>query len=200
MTNPFSYPSEPHRHRHGPCGYANYESYRPWLRDEFDFRCVYCLAREQWTSFKGAFALDHFNPVAISPDARSVYENLIYCCNACNLTKGDRAVSDPLELLVSSVVSVDGDGEIRTTSNEAASLIEQLGLDDERLVEFRKLWIGITDLAAEFNHDLFRTLMQFPADLPDLSTLRPPEGNSRPDGVETCYFNMRLHGELPATY
>ncbi len=40
MTDPFSYPNRPHVRRHGPRGYANYESYRPWLRDEFSFRCV----------------------------------------------------------------------------------------------------------------------------------------------------------------
>ncbi len=46
MTTPFRYPDGPHQRRHGPRGYASYESYRPWLRDEFAFRCVYCLTRE----------------------------------------------------------------------------------------------------------------------------------------------------------
>ena len=44
----FRYPAVPHARRHGPRGYADAESYRPWLRDEFTFRCVYCLFREQW--------------------------------------------------------------------------------------------------------------------------------------------------------
>jgi hypothetical protein len=33
----FTYPAEPHRRRHGPQGYADAASYRPWLRDEFAF-------------------------------------------------------------------------------------------------------------------------------------------------------------------
>ncbi len=42
----FDYP-EPRLERiHGPAGYSTYESFRPWLRDEFTFRCVYCLKRE----------------------------------------------------------------------------------------------------------------------------------------------------------
>ena len=46
MTDPFSYPAAVHVRRHGPQGYADYASYRPWLRDEFAFRCVYCLLRD----------------------------------------------------------------------------------------------------------------------------------------------------------
>jgi hypothetical protein len=45
---PFVYPRAAPLRRHGPAGYAQYERYRPWLRDEFAFRCVYCLKREQW--------------------------------------------------------------------------------------------------------------------------------------------------------
>ncbi len=46
MTDPFAYPPAPHVRRNGPQGYADYQSYRPWLRDEFSFRCVCCLLRE----------------------------------------------------------------------------------------------------------------------------------------------------------
>jgi hypothetical protein len=35
---PFSYPTTPHVRRHGPQGYADYASFRPWLRDEFTFK------------------------------------------------------------------------------------------------------------------------------------------------------------------
>lgn len=44
MTVPFDYPPVPHVR--GPARYAGYESYRPWLRDEFAFRCVYRLMRD----------------------------------------------------------------------------------------------------------------------------------------------------------
>jgi hypothetical protein len=42
---PFTYPGAAHVRRHGPQGYADPESYRSWLRDEFHFQCVYCLVR-----------------------------------------------------------------------------------------------------------------------------------------------------------
>ncbi len=44
----FAYPPTDHVRRHGPRGYENYENYKPFLRDEFDYRCVYCLLREVW--------------------------------------------------------------------------------------------------------------------------------------------------------
>jgi hypothetical protein len=47
-TQIFQYPRQAHVRRHGPLGYVNYQSYKPWLRDEFEFRCVYCLWRERW--------------------------------------------------------------------------------------------------------------------------------------------------------
>jgi hypothetical protein len=31
---PFAYPSEAHQRKQGPAGYANYEEYKPWLRDQ----------------------------------------------------------------------------------------------------------------------------------------------------------------------
>lgn len=51
MTDGFDYPELAHQRRHGPQGYAGYHSDRPWLRDEFEFRGVYCLIREQWGAF-----------------------------------------------------------------------------------------------------------------------------------------------------
>lgn len=45
--NPFVYAAFPNLRRRGPRGYRRHESYRDWLRDEFSFRCVYCLNREQ---------------------------------------------------------------------------------------------------------------------------------------------------------
>jgi hypothetical protein len=43
-------------------------SYRPWLRDEFTFRCVYCLLRKQWGRVTGEFDVEHFRPLANSPE------------------------------------------------------------------------------------------------------------------------------------
>lgn len=43
LNDVLAYPANSHERRHGPLGYVDYKSYKPWLRDEFTFRCVYCL-------------------------------------------------------------------------------------------------------------------------------------------------------------
>jgi 5-methylcytosine-specific restriction endonuclease McrA len=68
-------------------GYADYASYRPWLRDEFSFRCVYCLLREQWGRVRGAYDIDHFLPVVNHVGLALDYENLVYACTTCNTAK-----------------------------------------------------------------------------------------------------------------
>ncbi len=200
MTSPFAYPDALHSRRHGPRGYADYASYCPWLRDEFAFRCVYCLLREQWGLVRCTFALDHFQPMALYPDRVVDYENLVCACATCDQAKRDQIVPDPLTVFTASSVWVAADGVMHAETHEAAHLIKLLGLNSKRYVEFRTLWIGIISLAAQYDPELDRRLMQFPDDLPDLRRLRPPGGNARPDGLAGSYAVLRESGELPPTY
>ncbi len=200
MTEPFTYPAVAHARRHGPQGYADYGSYRPWLRDEFAFRCVYCLIRETWGSFQGAYALDHFLPVAARPDLALGYDNLLYACVSCNLIKGGQKTPDPLSRLIVAEVRVAEDGGILANTAQAKKLVELLGLNRPRLREFRELWVRIVRLAALHDPPLFRRLLSYPPDLPDLSKLRPPKGNTRPEGITHSHLARRRRGELADTY
>ncbi len=200
MSSPFLYPLDSHVLRHGPQGYSDYSSYRPWLRDEFSYRCIYCLLREQWGRVRGIYAIDHFLAVSRHPAGITDYENLLYACATCNTAKGDRVIPDPLAVLVGSTVRVEEDGTIHTDNPEAARLIELLGLASPQSTEFRMLWIGIVSLATRYEPDLYRRLMSYPDDLPDLHALQPPGGNTRPDGVGQSAQVRRERGELPAVY
>ena len=63
----FAYPRAVHERRHGPIGYLDYGDYKPWLRDEFQFRCVYCLCRERWfPDGDEAFSVDHVQPQSVA--------------------------------------------------------------------------------------------------------------------------------------
>jgi hypothetical protein len=199
MTLPFVYPSAPHVRRHGPTGYVDIGSYRAWLRDEFSFRCVYCLLREQWGRVRGVFDLDHFRPVSNHPGRAAHYDNLLYACTSCNTAKGVQEIPDPVAVLTAANVQVTEDGGLHTASADAACIIEILGLDTQEATEFRMTWIGIVALAARCHADLYRRLMGFPADLPDLQRLRPP-ANRRPAGVTACWHACRKRSELPETY
>ncbi len=196
----FTYPPQPHLRRHGPQGYAVYESYRPWMRDEFTFRCVYCLRREQWGRVQGEFAIDHFLPVASHPKRRTDYDNLVYACSTCNAAKSDMTLPDPCTILTAPAVAVTADGVLQAHTPEARKLIRKLGLDERPATEFRFLWLGIIRLAAQYDPGLYRKLLGFPEDLPDLSRLRPPGGNTRPDGIEASCFQKGQRDELPEIY
>jgi hypothetical protein len=200
VTFPFDYPDRPHARRHGPRGYADYPSYRPWLRDEFTFRCVYGLRREAWGLVRGTFAVDHFTPAAVRPDLSTEYDNLVYACATCNAAKAAHQLPDPAAVLLRDGVRVADDGTITASTPEARRLVRVLGLDDPEYTEFRLLWVGIVALAATHDPALFSRLMGYPAELPDLAALKPPEGNTRPDGVADSYLARRTRGELPATY
>lgn len=200
MTAPFVYPAVPHARRHGPRGYAEYASYRPFLRDEFAFRCVYCLRREAWGRVFGEFAIDHFLPVTYRPDRATDYTNLLYVCGPCNLKKGRRFVADPLAHLLSDRLLVRPNGAVEARTRECRRIVDVMQLDRPELVEFRILWIGVLRLATDHDAVLYRRILGFPDDLPDLSVLQPPDGNVHPEGIEQSYFRQRERGELPETY
>jgi hypothetical protein len=197
---PFTYPAAPHPRRHGPQGYAHYASYRPWLRDEFSYRCIYCLLREQWGRVRGAFDLDHFLPAAHYPEQRQTYDILLYSCATCNEAKGDDVLPDPCQVLVGGDVQVQDDGVLEARTRAARRLVRKLGLDDREAQEFRLLWIGIIALAERYDPALYRRLLAYPKDLPNLTRLRPPGGNTRPEGIEESAYVKRQNGSLPATY
>lgn len=196
----FDYPSEPHLRIHGPRGYADNDSYRPWLRDEFRFRCVYCLSREQWGRVSGEFDLDHFVSQKARPDLVATYENLVYACTRCNLAKSSQRVPDPLKVLTVENVRLLPGGVLEGHSDGARSLILKLDLNSPRMVSWRLIWMRIIELAQANDQTLHRQLMGFPDDLPDLARLRPPGGNTRPANVLRSHFARAARGELPATY
>ena len=196
----FTYPPGPLVRRHGPQGYADYLSYRPWLRDEFSFRCVYCLRREQWGRVTAEFAVDHFLPVARHLDRAADYANLLYSCSTCNSRKGDAETPDPSLVLTQETVQVDETGLLVAHTPEARRLVRALDLNGPNAREFRSLWLDILRLAQRADLELFQRLMAYPDDLPDLASLRPPGGNTRPDGIAESHLERRKRGELPATY
>lgn len=200
MSSPaFRYASSPHVRRHGPDGYVDYASFRPWLRDEFSFRCVYCLLREQWGRVTGEFDLDHFEPQSIEPDAELEFDNLLYACHGCNLRKGSRAVPDPSVELTAESIRLYPDGSIVGLTDDADRLIRVLCLNSPRYRQWRQMWMRIVELAEEHEPSLFRQLMGYPDELPDLQRCNAP-ANSRSEGIASSAFERRERGELPDTY
>jgi len=197
---PYKYPDSPHVRLHGPAGYTVYGSYREWLRDEFLFRCVYCLHREKWSPPRGVWHIDHRLPQETHADQVVEYDNLVYACAACNLAKGKRDVPDPCSCLLHDAVEVYEDGRIEARTSDAQRTIRRLGLDGPEDAEFRSQLIGIYRLK-DYDYERFLTWMGYPTDLPDLAQKdkRCP-GNTRPEGIEKSCFALRSRNELPDYY
>jgi len=198
MTKPFDYPAQPIIRRHAPRGYERALGFRPWLRDDFTFRCVFCLLREVWVV--GDLQVEHFEPVALVPERSLDYSNLLYACHVCNGKKGSKVVPDPCQSLLQQDITLGQKGRLVGRTPEARALIVAIGLNAKRQCQFRLLWSNIIELARRFDPELYRKLMGYPALLPDLDRLRSAGDNANPESLETCCRTRRLRGELPDTY
>lgn len=196
----FEYPTEPHARRHGPAGYKDYASYRDWLRDEFTFRCVYCLHREQWYGRGATFHIDHFTPVASDEGGECEYANLLYVCATCNeAKKAVLGIPNPCEVAFGGCLRILPDGRIEALNNDGKKLRQVLRLDSATNVRNRSRWMRNLEALKMGNLALYQEYMGFPDDLPDLREKRVPT-NSNPKGAANCYFALRESGLLPTTY
>lgn len=201
----FRYPAEPHSRRHGPTGYVDYESYRDWVRDEFSFRCVFSLVREQWISRPGNFDIDHLEPRAVRPDLECEYDNLLYLSHQVNLIRNKKAVPNPCEIALGRslyvVASGERVGEIEGLDAQGHYIILVLRLDSEDATRFRRNMLELLRSLAIHDEVMFRRYVGFPPELPDL---RPPRrhnrGNTRPEGVTECCHARFERRELPEWY
>jgi hypothetical protein len=195
---PFRYPRAPAVRKHGPQGYSKYGHHRPWLRDEFDFRCVYCLKREQWCFQLGDFQLDHQVAQSLDPDLCLEYTNLVYSCQNCNHRKGNKTLPSPDRVAFGACMEVLKTGEISARNKNGQRLIDELALDGPKITKMRAQIIRTIASLQQHDWRLFLLWMGFPEDLPDLENVRPkPNSNSRPEGIEKSWFRRK---PLPAYY
>lgn len=199
-TEPFQYPDHPHCRKHGPSGYSNYADYKDWLRDEFDFRCVYCLRREVWERRRAVWVVEHLIPRKERPDLATDYTNLVLACSTCNSYKSASGhMPDPCHFAYGKLVTVAADGTITHHSREGLKLIRIAGLNDDDATEWRRKEITITRNLKRHDLKEYRKRMSFPLELPDLKS-RTFKHNSKPDGAKNCRFEQRKAGNLATTY
>ena len=198
LPDPYRYPATPHHRKHGPAGYAHYREYKDWLRDEFDFRCVYCLHRERWGQVKGQFDLDHFDPQALRPDLALEYDNLVYACHSCNLDKSSRLVPDPHVHAYGACLRVEDNGEMTALNDQGTILIDELDLDAASRNEWRRTIIETVRMAVKTGEEeLLLRWMALPENPPDLRKLRPPQGNSRTQGLAESWLERKTGCAVP---
>ncbi len=207
LPQPFSYPSVVPVRKHGPGGYLQYQEYKDWLRDEFEFRCVYCLERETWyPSRQAAFAVDHILPQVNRSDLVCEYDNLVYACLRCNSFKQDLETLDPSRVALDGHLCFEPDGSVVARTDEGWEFMLLFHLDEAPARDVRNEKLRILRLKGLYPDDpdverLFRETFGYPADLPDLRPpAKKPKTNSRPAGTHECHFVRRLEGKLPDVY
>ena len=185
LPEPFVSPPVQFDRRHGPQSYLDPRSYKPWLRDEFQFRCVYCLVRETWhPEGDSGFGVDHVQPRSKYRELNWKYDNLVYACCRCNAAKQDLdGILDPSKESLADNLVVDSNGMICGLTDRGNELILVCQLDRLRLVEFRRGIFEILQLiqANQYlgkRNEFLRRYFGFPSNLPQLRLLKPPGGNS----------------------
>jgi hypothetical protein len=202
---PFAYSASPHQRKHGPGGYKNYNEYKDWLRDEFAFRCVYCLERELWYPSRHAgFAVEHVLPRAAYPHLECAYDNLVYACARCNSFKQEAITLDPTAVALADHLQLERDGRITPLTQEGERYVILFRLNQPPAINNRGEKLLVLRLKRDVPdnpkvEDLYRMAFGFPDDLPDLEAKRPSI-NSRPDGLANTYFRQRAEGRLGEVY
>jgi hypothetical protein len=205
LPKPFAFPSSIPDRKHGPGGYENYQEYKDWLRDEFEFRCVYFMEREAWyPNRQAAFAVEHIVPQVERPDLICDYGNLGYACLRCNSLKLNLKTLDPSKTVLGEHLRFEPDGSVAARTDEGRDFILLFHLDDEPATAVRREKLLILRLKQLYPESievttLFQKAFGYPEDLPDLRTKRP-KSNSRPDGARNCHFVRRLEGKLSEVY
>jgi hypothetical protein len=199
-AHPFKYPSEARGRLHGPSGYKDYRDYRPWLEDEFLFRCVYCLKRQKWAP-TDIWSVDHLVPRAEAPERECEYDNLVLTCQWCNNRKLAQSVPDPVAVAYGNCLRVDDEsGEVRPLTEDGVILTRVLRLNHPNQVRMRSDTIRRLKIMARCAPDEWKRMMGFPEQLPNLRRKSPPGGNTRPNGLDESRYELQQRNGLPDVY
>jgi 5-methylcytosine-specific restriction endonuclease McrA len=202
VPSPFQFPKKAHCRRHGPQGHVTYPAYKPWLRDEFEFRCVYCLTREQWSADgHNSFSIDHVQPKSRHRKLTNDYDNLVYACIRCNTLKSTKlGLPDPCQSSLAKHLKLLPDGRFTGQTPEGVRLVQYLMLNSPDRVGDRLFHLYTFQTQNRVRQDMLRLRFGYPPNLPDLSKLKPPKGNQRPKGLEGSYYVRQQLGRLPPYY
>ena len=141
----FTHPPQLHRRRHGPRGYNPYNGFKDWLRDEFQFRCVYCLEREMWYPDRAAsFSVDHVVPQSEDRTLICEYGNLVYACTRCNSGKQEIRLLDPTAAAFGKHIRLGKEGLFVGLTAEVQDIIDLLSLNENPALKVRRWFLCIT--------------------------------------------------------
>jgi len=113
--------------------YANYRSFKSYLRDDFNKRCGYCDDSDFYLGGSRGYHIDHFKPHSKFPALKETYSNLVYTCPYCNGAKSDKwkdvnGFIDPCESEYDNNLERTRDGQIQYKTDQGKYIFENLNL------------------------------------------------------------------------
>lgn len=142
---PFKYPYKKHIRTENPPAFTDYKKFKPFLKREFENKCVYCRKISSVLTYKGSFHVEHYRPKHIFQDLRNDYHNLFFVCALCNIYKGKYWVSEPKEHILNPCDHVMSqhlkfdEEKIVSLTDQAEITLKKLRLNDDNALKYRKL-------------------------------------------------------------
>ncbi|AZI55166.1 MULTISPECIES: hypothetical protein [Epilithonimonas] len=104
--------------------FANYRSFKPYLRTDFRKKCGYTDCSDFWFGGPKTFHIDHFKPKSKFPELETSYSNLVYCCSYVNVLKSDdeNEYLDPCDVNFNEHFDRDNDGNIFAMKGSATAV------------------------------------------------------------------------------
>jgi hypothetical protein len=165
-VTPFRYPKTSHQRTETPREYRRYQSYKPFLRREFDRQCVYCRLPD---GMKGtdSFGVDHYRPKEKFPELSTAYTNLFYYCNACNSWKGEFwpgrdlvrlgvFIPNPCDHVMWDHLRYR-EASVEARSNAGNFTLDLLHINDQGFIEYREMIIDAIRALQRRRTDLLTT-------------------------------------------
>jgi len=158
-------------------------------------------SRDRHASFSG----DHIIPQVEDATRIGDYGNLVYACLRCSSFKQAVRVLDPTQEGMGRHLQVEPDGSVTGLTEDGQFLVELLQLNVSSVISERLRILRILKLRQRYAEDKdleadFLAAFRYPEDLPDLRTLKPPEGNRLEANKFQCFHARREAGQLPEIY
>jgi len=202
-SSPFRYPKSKHKRRLAPPQRKSYRAFKPFLRKEFDGRCVYC-ALPDLLKGQDSFGVDHYRPQSAFPSLITEYNNLFYACNACNSRKRQfwptpkqwekgHFVPNPCDHVMYQHLRA-ANAVIQGRTETGRFSIDLLDLNDPASVEYRKLVLDVCKIMSRELKSLRETQKQLQAQIRDCKDMsRKGELESEREDLEADVRRIDEH-------
>jgi len=129
---------------------AKYNDYRPEVRAEAKYKCVYCAIHENSLGGSDSFHIEHYKPKSKFSGLEKEFENLFYACAICNRFKSNDwpndpttnhstpSYPDPKSVNYNDLFKIDNQGVMRGNYVASKYMIEKVVLNRPQLINERK--------------------------------------------------------------